>query len=406
MSNEEGSTNDNAQLPDPFEMSDEAFLEQEGQFHASEGATDLAPEGDQKQNSGDADLEDNDGDTNGDADPNNGDGANPDEDGDKSDDADPNGDGTDASDSDPDDNANDDGNDGGTDDSDDGEKDSDSDDVNANAKTFFEKVTAPFKANGREMQIKDPDDAIRLMQMGANYNRKMAGMKPHLKHLKTLEKAKLLDEEKLNFLIDLNNKDPKAIARLVKDAGIDPLEMNLEEGDGYEASQHGIDDQELALDEVLDDIRDTETYAKTLDVVSKQWDEKSRKTVAKAPQLMQIINDHMANGVYDVISTAVERERTLGRLGGMSDIEAYRAIGDKIDSEGGFDHLFKKEQRQQDTPNRHKPKEKAGDKARRAARRAASPNRSASDDAGDSADYNPLAMSDEAFMKQTDDRFL
>ena len=98
------------------------------------------------------------------------------------------------------------------------EKDSlDSEEIKV-AKSFFDKVTAPFKANGRQMQIEDADDVIRLMQMGANYNKKMAGLKPALKMVKMLERNKLLDEDRLNFLIDLDKKDPTAIAKFLKDS--------------------------------------------------------------------------------------------------------------------------------------------------------------------------------------------
>lgn len=392
------------ELPDPWAMSDEDYLANEGQFaesieQSAEDSDDttgveLSESGDEE-NADVTVLSDEDAEEDVESDDESSDSD------DAGDDADPSAD--DDLDSDDDDDADDSADDGDSEDSED--EDTDDQDEVTPEKDFFEKVTAPFKANGKEMRIEDPDDVIRLMQMGANYNRKMASMKPHLKVLKTLEKANLLDESKLNFLIDLDQKNPEAIAQLVRDAEIDPMEIKTEDAGEYKASDHSVDDRELALDEVVDEIRDTDTYNKTLDVVSNKWDASSRKIVATTPQLMKVINDHMASGVYDIISTAVERERTLGRLSGLSDIEAYRSVGDRIDSEGGFAHLFQAEQGSQDTPDRTPKKAKRNDKKRKAARRAASPSKAAAEPAS-APDFNPLAMTDEEFLKQSDDRFL
>ena len=40
-----------------------------------------------------------------------------------------------------------------------------------------------------------------------------------------LENAGITDENQLAYLIDLSNKNPQAIQKLVKDSGIDPLDM-------------------------------------------------------------------------------------------------------------------------------------------------------------------------------------
>ena len=84
-------------------------------------------------------------------------------------------------------------------------------------KAEYQRLLAPFKANGKDIQVTSVDEALTLMQMGANYNKKMAALKPNLKVLKLLDTHGLLDENELNFLIDLKEKNPKAIMKLVKD---------------------------------------------------------------------------------------------------------------------------------------------------------------------------------------------
>lgn len=278
-------------------------------------------------------------------------------------------------------------------------------------KAEYEKLMKPFKANGRDIQVSSVDDAIALMQMGANYNKKMAALKPNMKLMKMLENNDLLSEEKLNYLIDLSRKDAGAINKLIKESGIDPLTLDTEKAEGYTPKSYKVDEREIELDMVLEQIQHTPAYPKTLEVVSKQWDPASRQVVANSPQLLKIINDHVDRGIYDVITAEVERERIFGRLNGMSDIEAYRQVGDSIQARGGFDHLVQKRTEQgQQAPTRPvvvQPKPKSADDNKlREMRKAASTSKPASASATPASDFNPLALSDEEFSKLVQPKFL
>ena len=278
-------------------------------------------------------------------------------------------------------------------------------------KAEYEKLLKPFKANGRDIQVGSVDDAIALMQMGANYNKKMAALKPNMKLMKMLENHDLLSEEKLNYLIDLSRKDAGAINKLIKESGIDPLTLDTEKADGYTPKSYKVDEREIELDMVLEQIQHSPAYPKTLEVVSKQWDPASRQIVANSPQLLKIINDHVDRGIYDVISAEVERERIFGRLNGMSDIEAYRQVGDSIQARGGFDHLSQKRTDQgQQAPARPvvvQPKPRVADNDKlREMRKAASTSKPASAPAAPASDFNPLALSDEDFSKLVQPKFL
>ena len=278
-------------------------------------------------------------------------------------------------------------------------------------KTEYEKLMKPFKANGRDIQVSSVDDAVALMQMGANYNKKMAALKPNMKLLKMLENNNLLSEDKISFLIDLEKRDPQAIAKLVKDSEIHPMDLDTEKAGEYQPKKYSVDDREIELDMVLEEIQNTPTFNQTLDVVGKKWDPASRQTVANSPQILKIINDHVDRGIYDVISAEVERERIFGRLNGLSDIEAYRQVGDSIQARGGFDHLVQKrtDQGQQAAARpvvvQPKPKMAENDKLREM-RKAASTSKPAASSGKSVSDFNPLALSDEEFSKLVQPKFL
>lgn len=262
----------------------------------------------------------------------------------------------------------------------------------------YKKLIAPFKANGTEMQIKSVDDAIRLMQMGANYHHKMAGLKPSLKTLKLLEKNDLLDPEKINYLIDLHNKNPEAITKLLKDSQMNPLDINTEEESNYKPTQRTVDDSELALDSVLEEIRNTPTYSKTLTVVTEQWDDTSRNTIAKNPHILSVINEHVGNGTYDKVMGAVAYERSMGKLQGISDFDAYQKVGDVLQAANQLPaYPVSAPQPQAIKPPATQTHETAEEIERKKRKKAASPTKSSGTPALKT--FNPLSLSDEEFEK-------
>ncbi len=290
---------------------------------------------------------------------------------------------------------------GSDEDDEDGEPDdAEKDSSDVDYESFYKALTAPFKANGREMQVDNPEDAVRLMQMGANYNKKMASLKPNLKLMKMLDNNGLLAEDKLSFLIDLDKKNPDAIKKLVKDSGVDTYDLGDEDTD-YKPNNYSVGDKEYELGEVLNEIKQTDTYSKTLNVVNKVWDAESQSTVAQNPEILTALNEHIGNGVYDQIVTEIEKDRMLGRLSGLSDIEAYRQVGDRLFNQGNFNQETPPTQESPEpTPQ---PSPKAKQVARR--KRAAATPRSASS-ASQNPTFNPLAMSDEDFEKEFSDSYI
>lgn len=201
-------------------------------------------------------------------------------------------------------------------------------------KSAFKKVSEPFKANGIDMQVKDPEDIIRLMQMGANYQQKMARLKPNLKMISMLEKNGLLDEAKLNNLIDLSKKDPKAIAKLIEDSGIKTEDIDKDVPTDYQPKNYSVTDQEFNLDQVLEDIKGSPTFSKTIDVLTKQWDAQSKTAISDNPEIIAIIDTHMGNGVFDKVNATLLQQKALGKLAGISDVEGYQQIAEEMFKQG------------------------------------------------------------------------
>lgn len=204
-------------------------------------------------------------------------------------------------------------------------------------KAFYEKVTASFKANGREISLTDPDDIVNLMQRGAGFAKKMATLKPSMRVLRTLENHGITEQD-LGFLIDLHKKNPEAINKLIKESGVDVYSLDTEQADKYKPQAQLATDHEVDLDSVVKDLSVTSpTFDKTLDVVVNQWDPQSRSTVASNPQLLRLLDGHMQQGYFDMIMGEVERLRIIGgHIDGLSDFDAYAKVGDMLNARGAF----------------------------------------------------------------------
>lgn len=272
------------------------------------------------------------------------------------------------------------------------------------AEDFQKEILKPFKANGREMQVTSPEEARTLMQQGANYNKKMASLKPHLALVKQLEQNDLLSDEKIGFLIDLSKKNPEAIGKLLKDSGIDPLDLDSDKVAGYKPNTYAVSDKQMNLDEVLDDLKDNEHFKPVIHAVANEWDKASQEEVAAEPQVLRVLAKHKEIGVYDTITNEVERRRALGQLNGVPALKAYSLVGDEFEAAGKFAHLAPKPAPAAALPVTKtvaaKPAKAAESQAVIDKRKAAATTASApAVKAGLDPEFNPLSMSDEDFAK-------
>ena len=273
--------------------------------------------------------------------------------------------------------------------------------VETDYKSFHDQVMAPFKANGKMIQLKSPEEAIALMQMGANYTRKMQEIQPHRKVLLMLENNGLLDEGKLSYLIDLDKKNPDAIKKLVKDAGLDPMDIDTSEESAYRVGNHRVSDEEAAFRGVLDDLSTTDNGKQTLQVINSTWDQASKELLWKNPGVMNLINQQRELGIYDRILTEVERRKALGQVPiNQPLLQIYQQVGQEMVAGNAFADIVQPAQQPRETvapvASRvvpPKPVVKNGDRAT-----AAAPSKAAAKPA--KVIVNPLSMSDDDFLKQ------
>ncbi|AUV61833.1 tail length tape measure protein [Pseudomonas phage Littlefix] len=261
------------------------------------------------------------------------------------------------------------------------------------------KLFAPIKASGRTLQISSVEEAIQLAQKGLNYHDKMAGLKPSLNIVRTLEREGLLDPNKINELIDLYKKKPEAIAKLVKDSGVDLLDIDDKQVAAYKPDQYGLSETETALEDVMSELKQTPAYDRVINFAGNQIDNASKQLIIKNPHVLMHFAEQVESGVFDVIQAELAKQKVLGNLKGLNDIQAYDAVGKHLAEKGAFNHLQK-------TPAVEKPPvvvqpkaPKPVDPAVAAAKAAAAPAKTTPTGKSAKPSFNPLALSDEEFEK-------
>lgn len=199
----------------------------------------------------------------------------------------------------------------------------------------YKELLTPFKANGKMIQVNDLAEAKQLMQMGANFTKKMQEIQPHRKMLMMLDNNGLLDEGRLSFLIDLDKKDPEAIKKLIKESGINPMDIDVESEPAYQAGNHRVTDEAVNFNSVLSDLSSNPEGKETLQLINREWDQASKEALWKEPGVMTIIHDQRTTGMYAVIQTEVDRLRTLGTIPpDIPFIQAYKVVGENLAKAG------------------------------------------------------------------------
>lgn len=268
-------------------------------------------------------------------------------------------------------------------------------------KAAYEQLMAPFTANGKTIDLKKPEELKQLAQMGANYTRKMQELAPVRKHMLMLQNNGLMNEDEISFFIDLKNKNPEAIKKLLKDAQFDPNDHDLDAPSTYQRGNHTVDDKQVVFTSVLEDVRSSTKGAETLQAIN-TWDQASKDALWDSPQIMAAIHQQRESGVYDLIKAEVDRRTIMGQIpAGTSFLAAYKAVGDEMAAEA-----------QKQVPAQAaaaapvasrtaapKPVVANGAKATAASSSRAAPAKATA------APFNPLELSDEEFLKHSSPPF-
>lgn len=203
----------------------------------------------------------------------------------------------------------------------------------------YKQIFAPFKAAGREFQVRDVNEAISLMQKGVDYTRKQQALKPRLMEMRALEEQGMLGSN-LNYAIDLFKGNPQAIAKLIKEKNIDvnqivPQQTTNEFGETvtqpekpYIPNNYSVSPAQYELQEAFDNLKVNGTYDSTMDALG-TMDNSSKTKFAQNPKYINALSNLISSGMYETIRKELDHARIVDDpvIRGMDDFDAMDAIG-------------------------------------------------------------------------------
>lgn len=191
----------------------------------------------------------------------------------------------------------------------------------------YNDLLAPIKATGKTIGNLTAEELRQLASMGIDYTKKMQTIKPMRKIVETLEAAGI-DEQQLNFLIDIKNGNKDAITELLKKNSIDPISLPIEEDSTYTPSNHTVSDDMVEFRMVIDEIKQSPHRDKVNDILNNKWDNSSKMELLASTDLMKGLLVEINEGRFDQIQDEVERQRLFNSANtkNKSDLALYVEI--------------------------------------------------------------------------------
>ena len=199
-------------------------------------------------------------------------------------------------------------------------------------KAFYESVTKDFKAAGKIMPgVKDPDKFIKALQMATDYALKTAALKPVLKKAKMLEDV---TDEEFSEMLDFRKRNPEVIKKALKEAKLDPLDLDLEDIQ-YTPQSKIMSDADYEFKETIEKLsqEDAVAFQRTQNIVLNELDSASKTTVLSNPHILSALQSEVASGRFEKIQAQALQLKAFGGYNNVPDIELYSYIASEMDKQ-------------------------------------------------------------------------
>ena len=199
-------------------------------------------------------------------------------------------------------------------------------------KAFYESVTKDFKAAGKIMPgVKDPDKFIKALQMATDYALKTAALKPVLKKAKMLEDV---TDEEFSEMLDFRKRNPEVIKKALKEANLDPIDLDLENIQ-YTPQSKIMSDADYEFKETIEKLsqEDAVAFQRTQHIVLNELDTTSKTTVLSNPHILAALQSEVASGRFDKIQAQALQLKAFGGYNNVPDIELYSMIANEMDKQ-------------------------------------------------------------------------
>jgi hypothetical protein len=199
---------------------------------------------------------------------------------------------------------------------------------------FHKILTTPFKADGKDFTVRSAEDAIRFIQQGVNYSRRMNELKPMKAMNRLLTDHGLNDPEKISFLIDISNGDKAAIAKLLKEKNMDPMDLDVSEENNYQVKSYGGNAKVNAFRDALDYAVTIPEGQALVSEIHNSWDDQSKAKLRENPEILGNLVELRQSGIYQKIADELQYQRAMGYLTQVPYLQAFDQVGEAMKNAG------------------------------------------------------------------------
>ena len=199
----------------------------------------------------------------------------------------------------------------------------------------LQKLFAPIKAGGKNIQLNSVEEVLKMVQFGADYYSKTQDLSGDKKLVETLKQNNLTQQD-INFYMDLKNKDPEAIKKLLKESELDIYDdtFDLDAATKYEQKDYSANMVDVAFNQTVQDLSSTPKYDTLMQEV-KQMDETSVARIYENPNMLRILSSQVESGMYDAVAGEVMKQRAMGNISSDTPfLESYKDLGQQMESSG------------------------------------------------------------------------
>jgi len=178
-----------------------------------------------------------------------------------------------------------------------------------------------LKVDGQMIPINSLDELYTLASGGGNLTQKYQKLAKGKKSLSIMDEHGLTEAD-LSLLIEARNGNKDALASLVKQSGIDYMDMTDEVDENYRPGQYIPSDESMNLKSVQDEISVDKEYAITQNVVNNLMDERSQNMLVENPMYIKGLHMDIKSGAYEATQANATKLKMMD--GGMRpDMEYY-----------------------------------------------------------------------------------
>ena len=164
----------------------------------------------------------------------------------------------------------------------------------------------PLKVNGKMIPINSMEELYTLASGGAAVTKKFQEIAAHKKSIAIMQEHNLTEAD-LSLLIEARNGSKDALASLVKQSGIDSMDVTDKVSDGYQPGAYIPDESAINLREVQQEISVDPEYQLTQNIVNNFMDEPSQDMMIKNPEIIRGIHQDVKSGAYELVSAHAQK---------------------------------------------------------------------------------------------------